>query len=120
VEEKTFFENGDVKVTNARFITGEQTYAMSNVTSVKTRTEPASRVVGYLFVLIGIVCFIATNWIAGLICIAIGAAIIMTAQATYHVMLSTAGGETSALKTKQIDYINKVVTALNDAIVHRG
>ena len=41
-------------------------------------------------------------------------------KTTYHVMLNTSGGETSALKTHQLDYITKVVIALNEAIVHRG
>jgi len=35
MEERTFFEYEDVKVTNSRFINGGQTFAMNNVTSVK-------------------------------------------------------------------------------------
>lgn len=35
-------------------------------------------------------------------------------------MLSTSGGETSALKTHQLHYVTRVVNALNDAIVYRG
>ena len=35
VQETTFFEQGNVKVTNARFIVPSQTYAMSDITSVK-------------------------------------------------------------------------------------
>jgi ABC-type uncharacterized transport system permease subunit len=41
-------------------------------------------------------------------------------KTTFHVLLRTSGGETSALKSFQRDYVNKVVTALNEAIVHRG
>ncbi|EGR0495346.1 hypothetical protein RYY30_003524 [Vibrio cholerae] len=43
MEEKIFFESNDVKVTNSRFITGNQTYAMSNVTSVKPHKQSPNR-----------------------------------------------------------------------------
>ncbi|MFD1836924.1 DUF6232 family protein [Paracidovorax cattleyae] len=35
-------------------------------------------------------------------------------------MLRTSGGETKALTTQQKEYLDKVVSALNEAIVHRG
>ena len=43
MEEKTFFEYEDVKVTNTRFITGGQTFAMSNITSVKAFEKKPER-----------------------------------------------------------------------------
>ena len=54
MDEKTFFEYDDVKVTNARFISGSQTYAMSNVTSVKAFEEKPSRLWGIVALLIGL------------------------------------------------------------------
>lgn len=58
---------------------------------------------------------------AGGIVIAAAAGIYLHMQKTvYHVMLATSGGETSALKTYQRNYLDKVVSALNEAIVHRG
>jgi hypothetical protein len=59
MDEKTFFEYDDVKVTNARFISGSQTYAMSNVTSVKAFEEKPSRLWGIVVLLIGLA--IASN-----------------------------------------------------------
>ena len=53
--------------------------------------------------------------------IALAAVVYLLMQKTvYHVMLATSGGETSALKTFQKEYLQKVVTAVNEAIVHRG
>jgi hypothetical protein len=46
MEECTFFEYEDVKVTNARFISGGQTFAMNNVTSVKPYEKKPSRTCG--------------------------------------------------------------------------
>jgi hypothetical protein len=117
--EQTFFEYEDVKVTNARFISGGQTYAMSNVTSVKAFEQKPKRLGGVLLLVIGLV--VTTSAPVVGVVITVGAAIHLFMQKTvYHVMLATSGGETSALKTHQREYLQKVVSALNEAIVHRG
>jgi hypothetical protein len=119
VDEKTFFEYEDVKVTNARFISGSQTYAMSNVTSVKAFEQKPKRLGGIVALAIGAAVAVNTPTVG--IVIAAAAALYLYLQKTlYHVMLATSGGETSALKTHQREYLQKVVTALNEAIVHRG
>lgn len=119
MDETTFFEYEDVKVTNARFISGSQTYAMSNVTSVKAFEQKPKRLGGILVLVVGLA--IAVNSPAVGAVIAIAAAIYLYTQKTvFHVMLATSGGETSALKTHQREYLDKVVSALNQAIVHRG
>lgn len=120
MDEKTFFEYEDVKVTNARFISGGQTYAMSNVTSVKSREETPSRVGPALVLLLAIGGFISQNYVVGVVFGAVGAFWMMKQKTAYHVMLSTSSGETSALKTYQLEYVSKVVQALNNAIVYRG
>ena len=119
MDEKTFFEYEDVKVTNTRFITGSQTFAMSNITSVKVFEQKPKRLLGILVVLIGFGIAFQSPVIG--ILIAASAGLYLYLQKTvFHVMLSTSGGESSALKTFQRDYLNKIVSALNDAIVHRG
>lgn len=119
MDEKVFFEYGDVKVTNARFISGHQTYAMSNITSVKTFEQKPSRLLGIAALLIGVI--VATsNAVIGLVIIAAAAYFLYQQKTIYHIMLSTSGGESSALKTFQLNYLNKVSGALNEAIVHRG
>lgn len=119
MDEKTFFEYDDVKVTNARFISGGQTYAMSNVTSVKAFEEKPSRLWGILGLLIGLA-IASNNTVVGLLIAGVAALYLYQQKTIYHIMLATAGGETSALKTHQREYLSKVVTALNEAIVHRG
>lgn len=120
MEEKTFFEYEDVKVTNTRFISGSQTYAMSNVTSVKNHVDKPNRVAPIALLLFGVAVFFKSSFGWGLVVCAIAALWLFRQRTTYHVMLSTAGGETSALKTHQLGYVTKVVSALNDAIVFRG
>ena len=59
MEEKTFFEHDDVKITNARFLSGGQTYAMSNVTSVKSFEQKPQRLLAIVILIVGLL--IATN-----------------------------------------------------------
>lgn len=119
MDEKTFFEYDDVKVTNARFISGSQTYAMSNVTSVKAFEEKPSRIGGIIVLIIGLA-IAANSPVPGIVIAAAAGYYLYQQKTMYHVMLATAGGETSALKTNQKEYLGKVVAALNEAIVHRG
>ena len=119
MDEKTFFEYEDVKVTNTRFITGSQTFAMSNITSVKAFEQKPKRLFGILALIVGLGVAIQSPVIGILIAAAAGLYLYMQ-KTVFHVMLSTSGGESSALKTFQRDYLDKIVSALNNAIVHRG
>lgn len=120
MDEKTFFDHGDVKVTNARFVTGAQTFAMSNITSVKALHQPPKRTAGIVFLLIGIAAVFSQNLVFGFPVVALSAYYLYKQKTTYHVMLTTSGGETSALTTHQQEYLHAIVTALNEAIVSRG
>ena len=119
MDEKTFFEYEDVKVTNARFISGSQTYAMSNVTSVKAFEKKPKRLGGIAVLIIGL--SVAVNApLVGFLIVAAAGYYLYQQKTVFHVMLATASGEVSALKTNQREYLDKVVDALNQAIVYRG
>jgi hypothetical protein len=120
MQEHTFFEYEDVKVTNARFVSGGQTYAMNNVTSVKPFEQKPSRVGGVIVLLIGLVFLANSSFTMGLIITALSAYYLYQQKTIFHVVLATSAGETKALKTYQRDYLNRVIAALNDAIVYRG
>jgi hypothetical protein len=120
VDERIFFEYDDVKVTNARFVNGGQTYAMNNVTSVKPYEKKPSRVGGIIVLLVGLTTMASSSFIMGLLIAAAAAYYLYQQKTIYHILLSTSAGETTALVTYQRDYLNKIIAALNDAIVHRG
>lgn len=119
MEERIFFEYEGVKITNARFVVDGQTYAMSNITSVQTKEERPSRLLPGFAIMVGLASLLQEPAI-GVAVIAAAAYWLYKQKTTYHVVLRTAAGEASALKTFQREYLNKVVSALNDAIVHRG
>lgn len=121
MEEKTFFQHDGVHVTNSRFVVDGQTYAMSNITSVKAWVNKPSRLIPILLIVFGVLPIIGGSKAYGALILAVAGVIWFLLQKTYyHVQLHTAGGETNALKSKQKEYVEKVVGAINEAIIHRG
>ena len=119
MDEKTFFQYEGVHITNARFVVDGQTFAMTNITSVKPLEKKPNRVWPILLIVLGVLPAINGTY-GGLVISVIGGIWFAMQKTVYHVMLHTAGGESSALKTHQKDYLQKVVSALNNAIVSRG
>ena len=117
--ERIFFEYEGVKVTNARFVVDGQTFAMSNVTSVKTTEKKPNRLWPSIFILARIV-GLFTQPIGGMLVLAIAAFWLFKQRTLYYVVLRTAGAETNALTTDQKPYLDKVAAALNEAIIYRG
>jgi hypothetical protein len=122
MDERTFFSNGEVNVTNARFIANGQTYAMSGITSVKSfRQDPSIRgpillaTVGVIAILMG-----RGNILIGVLMV--GAAVLWwrSLKPEFSVLLHSASGEMKAFSSKDGSLIATIITALNDAIVHRG
>ncbi|SHL63346.1 DUF6232 family protein [Rhodanobacter sp. OK091] len=120
MEEKMFFNQEGVSVSNARFIVNGQTYAMNGVTSVKQAVRHPSRLGSVVAGVIGLIVLFsgAIGW--GLVFLA-AAIIWWVAQKTeWIVVLQSSSGETKALTSKERSFIEGVVTALNESIVHRG
>ncbi|HWU66565.1 MAG TPA: DUF6232 family protein [Methylophilus sp.] len=122
MEETNFFSQDNVSVSNSRFIVNGQTYAMSNVTSVKSGVTPPNRGAAILLILVGLLCFLGsgTAYIIGFGLIFAGAIAWSNAKAQYSVILNTSAGENQALTSEDSLYIEKVIHALNAAIVSRG
>ena len=119
MDEELVFEEGEVKVTNARFVVTGQTYAMNGVTSVRQFVKKPNRVLPIVIGIAGLATFAGT-FVGALILLGIAVALWMAMKTEYSVLLSTAGGEARALSSKDQAYINRVVAALNDAIIKRG
>ena len=127
-QERTFYsDEKGVRITGTRAIFGHITYSMANISSVSTVEEPPKRAGGIWTAVIGIVVFIVgaiAGWIwliiGGIVVLAIGVLGALLASGKYHVRISSASGETSALSTKDKNHCYKVAQALNEAIIHRG
>lgn len=122
MDEKIFFNQVNVSVSNSRFIVNGQTYAMSNVTSVKSGVTEPQRGGSILLIIIGLLCLFGSGWVFGLGCILIvlGIAAWLGEKTKYSVILNTSAGENQALVSEEKTYIESVIAALNDVIVSRG
>ena len=123
MDEQIFFEERDVKVTNARFIVAAQTYAMNGVTSVKCSITPPNRSGAFIAIVIGLLVALGADGGGKLIGLAMAAAgvwYLTQLKAVHSVYLSNASGEVQALSDPDETFIGSVVRALNEALVHRG
>lgn len=105
MQEKVFYDKGSVKVTNTRFLVEKDTYVLSNVTSVKSREEPARRGFFYFLAIIGC-SFLIAGFLgsagaifSGLFIIGFATICIKSLKSYYIVALATASGEVEALKS---------------------
>lgn len=119
MDEQVVLEEGNVKVTNTRFIVAGQTYAMNGVTSVEQFAKKPARIVPIVIGIGGLIA-LSGSVIFAIILLGIAAALWIFQKATYSVLLSTSSGKAQALTSKDEQYISRVVAALNDAIISRG
>jgi hypothetical protein len=122
MDEKIFLNRGNVSVSNSRFIVSGQTYAMSNVTSVKSGVYEPEKSVAVALILIGLLSLLGGGWVffVGLVLIGLGVMDWYFAKAKYSVILNTSAGENQALVSVDKSYIEDVIAALNEAIISRG
>lgn len=126
-DEQVFFQQDEITVTNARFVVGSQTFAMRNITSVRSEKIDAKvEYPGYLMmagIVVALVGFFGAGIAVGVLGIAILAGGIYLAwnqDDNFAVLLTTSAGEVSAYQSKDKQHIASIVKALNDSIVARG
>jgi hypothetical protein len=122
--ETIFFQEGEVLVTNARFVVGPQTFAMRTITSVKGEMTPANYTGAVLLILIGLTISLVAFFnlaiamgILGVFIFAAGIWIACRRKSIYAVVLTTAGGEITAHASKDWSYISQIIEALNQSII---
>lgn len=120
--EKIFYQDNNVLVTQSRFIANNKTYAMRNISSVSNYRITKNSTGIYLLIFIGIIVLIAggNGILWGLLLIGVGITLIMTMKDDFSVQINSNSGESKALISKDQMYIQKIVDAINDAIIHRG
>jgi len=132
--ETTFFNSGDVAVTNARFVVGAQTFAVRGITSVEGAELPRSYTGPAILILPGAVAailgFFASSMGGGSVAAPIGAlGLIPLAggiwwacrrKPKYAVVLRTAGGEVTAYQSADRAHISQIIQALNESIISNG
>ncbi|RXM38594.1 hypothetical protein BOQ62_16105 [Chryseobacterium sp. CH21] len=119
--ETIFYHDSSIKVTQSRFITYSKTYTMRNISSVYIFEIIKSKTKAILLIILGVLLLFSKEffWL-GIIILILGFWWIYTIKNEYAVRISTNAGEVNSIVSKDRDYIQKIVNALNEAIIHRG
>jgi putative Ca2+/H+ antiporter (TMEM165/GDT1 family) len=131
-KEMTFYSDArGVRITSARLIVGDTTYAMANIASVETkRVSPGYGRVA-LLVILGMFFVIGStpsaigkgspaDLILGVLFVAGGVWLAITQKPNYQLRITSASGESSPLASKERAYVEKIVQAINESMIHRG
>ena len=142
MSETTYYSDRGVRITNARAIFGPKTYALANISSVQMGVIPAKRAMAILVALgglcvttcmglsalgallnrdsAGVGAFISIATLLPALVMAGGIYFAVTAKPTYTVRLAATSGEAQAMASTDKVFVQGLVDALNEAIVHRG
>jgi hypothetical protein len=124
--EQTFLNEAGVIVTQARFMVSGQTYAMNGVTSVASLKEIPSRKGPIICLVLGLITFFGalrgdTQILPGsLFFLIVGGLWWYLKKTQYTVLLHSASGESRAFTSADENLVDRIVGALNEAIVARG
>jgi hypothetical protein len=119
--ETIFYQDANVTVTQSRFIASSKTYAMRNISSVSLFKIEKSKTGPLILMGLGLLLLFGDGTrVMGVILIVVGLFWIMNIKDEYSVRISTNAGESNSLVSKDESYIQKIVNALNEAIIHRG
>ena len=119
--EVTFYNDNNVTVTQSRFVTHSKTYAMRNISSVHIFEIVKSKAKAVFVILFGVILLFSKDiFYVGIILIALGIWWFISVKNEFAVRISTNAGEANSIISKDKAYIQKIVNALNEAIIHRG
>ena len=129
MSEELLHQAGEVQVTTSRFIVGSATYAIANLSSVRTHRKDPSMVgpgcVGLMgaFLMLGALAArggeVAALLVSGAVVVGLAVLIAKSLKPTFSVVLVTTGGEVQALSSRDWPYIYAIVEAINSAIARR-
>lgn len=117
-QERVFFQDSNVTITQSRYIANGTTYAMRNISSVDVFKVPLKYTAETILIILGV----GLLPLFGLGLIFIIWAIIMSnkKKPNYAVRITTNAGETNSFISPEKEYIQKIVNAINEAIIQRG
>jgi hypothetical protein len=110
--EQIFFEQGEIKITSARAVFGDQTYVLNAVTSVRYVELKPDRKWPMFLMIFGACCLLTTT--------IIGTAWWFLQRKQHVVLFASASDEICAMVTNNRNQAGRVVSAINEAIVSTG
>jgi hypothetical protein len=128
MDEETIYSDQEISISTSRIVIRGTTYALRNISSVKMTVEPAKTGCAIALIIGGVVWAIgimgskggvAPALFLGGILIVGGVVWLTAAKAEYYVTIVNNAGEVRAHKSKNKQYIDKIVEAINEAMVRQ-
>jgi hypothetical protein len=124
-EEEIIYSDSRASISTSRVVIDGKTYALRNITSVKMSVTPANRgcaialiTVGAILAMVGLAIKGGIGgFVVGLIVLGIGVLWAKAAKEQYHVAIASSSTEGHALTSPDRPYIQKIVDAVNEAII---
>jgi hypothetical protein len=126
--EQIFFTGAGITVTRTRVVVGSKTFALANVTSVSRGKSETNRTVGILpgalLLLGGLGGLLSGDVLWGLLAVVLGIAwgivVFFLIPIQHLVRLRSSGGEFSVCHSPNRELVERIIGAINQAIVARG
>ena len=120
-QEKIFYQDSEVTVTQDRFVVGSETYAIENISSVSNFEIVKSKNGPSMLMALGAILLVPSGMrILGGVLVIIGFLWLFSVKNEYAVRISMNAGEINSVVSKNRDYIQKIVDALHEAVIFRG
>lgn len=124
-EEEIIYSDPKASISTSRVVIDGKTYALRNITSVKMSVTPAKRGCAIVLLIFGLLMVViclankgaAGGAVVGAIILGIGVLAATSAKEQYHVSIASSSAESHALTSKDRSYIEKIVGAVNEAII---
>ena len=114
MEEKIFYQSGNVKVTESRIQIGVKMLLIRNIASVEPYKIEKSRAFPICMIIIGVF-FLFYNWILGCVVILIYS----TIKDEYTICINNNASENENIR-ESLEDIKEIVNAINEAVIYLG
>lgn len=121
MDSQNFFENGKVTISKTQFTVENQTFALDTIKAIKIEIIPPNRRLSGNIAIIGAL-FLSLDelfFIIGLMLLAVAAFLWKKTKPQHSIILNTSAGEKQALTSDNEAHIQKVFSALNEALTSR-
>ena len=120
--EKIFYKDANVLITQSRIVTYGKTYAMNNISSagIIDRNKFFLKMASAIMLVFGLVGLYFKEYGMGITALGIALVFMLISRNEYILIISSNSGDTNALTSKNRQYIQTVMDAINEAIVYRG
>ena len=120
--EKIFYKDTNVLITQSRIVSYGKTYAMRNISSagISKNSKLFLKIASTFMLVFGLSSLYTEDYWLGVTALGIAVILLLNSRDDYILVISSNSSDNNALSSKNRAYIQTVMDAINEAIVYRG